>query len=223
MAGTPISVPAGATPPAVPSGSLNGPFPSREAAQPPGTVPAPTPDTWYYCCSLPGGTVQIRQVSPADPAPCQGGITVQGPFMDLATAQAACQRTPLPAPAAPAAPQPVFTPTGETWSCYEEPSGGKYIALTSATPNVPGTVRSAGPFATYAEAYAACGSPAVPAAPIPTFPLPAPALPSTPAPAPEPTAPAAAGAGPVRTGPRVVVRPRRTGRGHTAARLSGVV
>jgi hypothetical protein len=189
MAGVPISVPAGATPPAVPSGSLNGPFPSREAAQPPGAVPAPVPDSWYYCCRLPDGSVQIRQVSPADAAPCRGGVTVQGPFMSLAEAQLVCQGTPLPTPAAPAAPAPVFTPTGETWSCYEEPSGGKYIALTSAVPNVPGTVRSAGPFATYAEAYAVCGSPAVPAAPIPTFPLPAPVLPSTPAPAPLPEAP----------------------------------
>jgi hypothetical protein len=189
MAGTPISVPAGATPPAVPSGSLNGPFPSREAAQPPGAVPAPVPDSWYYCCRLPDGTVQIRQVSPADAAPCRGGVTVQGPFMSLAEAQLVCQGTPLPTPAAPAAPAPVFTPSGETWSCYEEPSGGKYIALTSAVPNVPGTVRSAGPFATYAEAYAVCGSPAVPAAPIPTFPLPAPVPASTPAPAPLPEAP----------------------------------
>jgi hypothetical protein len=171
MAGTPISVPAGATPPAVPSGSLTGPFPSPRSCPAPRRRAGPVPDSWYYCCSLPGGTVQIRQVSPADPAPCQGGITVQGPFMSLAEAQTYCQGgRPCRRPPPRRPRQPVFTPGGETWSCYEEPSGGKYIALTSAVPNVPGTVRTAGPFATYAEAYAVCGSPAVPAAPIPTFP-----------------------------------------------------
>lgn len=190
MAGTPISVPAGAPPPQVPEGSLTGPYPSRETAQPPGAVSVPVPDSWYYCCRLPDGTVQIRQVSPADAAPCRGGVTVQGPFMSLAEAQAVCQGIPLPAAPPPQA------PAEPAWYCWRR---GDDPLSTVASPTQPGFGYTAvgGPYASQAAALAPgspChpqGAPAPPAgAPIPTFPLPVPAPPSAPAPAPEPQAPA---------------------------------
>src|SRR3954469_3264667 len=120
-----VSVPRGTPPPAGSGGRVLGPYPSAADAQAAGGAPAgpvAVPDTWYYCCRLPDGSVQIRPVSPADPAPCAGGVTVQGPFMTLAAAQAACQA---------GAPAVTPTPAGDGWECRQQPDGGRFVSLHS--------------------------------------------------------------------------------------------
>jgi hypothetical protein len=79
MAGTPISVPAGATPPAVPSGSLTGPFPSRGKLP---NRPAPAgPRAGQLVLLLPPARRHGADPPgvPGRPAPCRGRGHGPGP------------------------------------------------------------------------------------------------------------------------------------------------
>lgn len=163
----------------------------RAGRRTPYSTPDASADVYWCVRPAPGGPglVTPSAVGMAPPAP--PGSTVSGPYATQGEAQAACgavgsstapaapQGTPVAFPGMPALPPPAVAPAVDGWECRQQPDGGKFVALHSTPSAVPGTVVIAGPFATYAQANAACSAPAAPPPPpIDPFPLPSPSPPA---------------------------------------------